>query len=300
MRISTDEDGARNGPRGPPSPEAELVVLLGDSYTFGWGVDTEETYPAFLDERLAAESGSAVRVLNLGVGGYGLTQASLRLARWVARHPEARVRAVAWLHSHNDMSDEAWFEAARRGIRPWVPVPSSESRSHAVNLVRRSLARTFSAAHRSDVLFGVECVDARLPMTEEEREILSPDQEQPETLARKTLTPFQRRSMLAAIERAHALARAKGAVFVHAVIHSAPPWYVAAIEELCGAGGCYAADIRFAGRIPPLEGFDGPLENEHSGLHFTPALNRRYADAIADELRAAGRLPGPETEPDER
>ena len=46
------------------------VVVLGDSYTFGTGVADEEVYAAVLSRQL----GDAYDVVNLGVGGLGLTQ----------------------------------------------------------------------------------------------------------------------------------------------------------------------------------------------------------------------------------
>jgi len=46
------------------------VVVLGDSFTFGAGVNDGEEYPAVLAKRLAAKAS----IVNLGVGGFGLTQ----------------------------------------------------------------------------------------------------------------------------------------------------------------------------------------------------------------------------------
>ena len=46
------------------------VVVLGDSFTFGTGVNDGEEYPAVLAKQLAAKAS----IVNLGVGGFGLTQ----------------------------------------------------------------------------------------------------------------------------------------------------------------------------------------------------------------------------------
>jgi len=46
------------------------VVVLGDSFTFGAGVNDGEEYPAVLAKQLAAKAS----IVNLGVGGFGLTQ----------------------------------------------------------------------------------------------------------------------------------------------------------------------------------------------------------------------------------
>lgn len=64
-----------NGHRGPaltqgPSPGQMTIVVLGDSYSFGTGVDDGQEYAA----QLSRELGESVRVLNLANPGWGLTQ----------------------------------------------------------------------------------------------------------------------------------------------------------------------------------------------------------------------------------
>jgi lysophospholipase L1-like esterase len=61
--------------RGEPVPisneyRRSNVVVLGDSYTFGTGVAEGEEYSSVLSQRL----GEGYDVINLGVGGWGLTQ----------------------------------------------------------------------------------------------------------------------------------------------------------------------------------------------------------------------------------
>ena len=65
------------GFRGPePLPDGAprtRIVALGDSFTFGYGVEVQDAWPARLAERLSAARRAGeppVEVLNLGVGGY--------------------------------------------------------------------------------------------------------------------------------------------------------------------------------------------------------------------------------------
>ena len=71
-RVSTDENGFRE-PVPPPEKAAGtfLIVGLGDSSMFGWGVDDDETYLTRLTQRLT-EHFSQVRweALNTAVPGY--------------------------------------------------------------------------------------------------------------------------------------------------------------------------------------------------------------------------------------
>lgn len=57
-----------------PPPGVLRVVAVGDSFTFGQGVEVEDSYPALLERRLAN-----AEVINLGVAGYGVDQQLLML-----------------------------------------------------------------------------------------------------------------------------------------------------------------------------------------------------------------------------
>lgn len=69
--YSTNEDAMR-GEWVPLTNRFDVpnIVVLGDSYAFGSGVNDGEEFPA----RLIAELGGRYRVVNTAVGGYGLTQ----------------------------------------------------------------------------------------------------------------------------------------------------------------------------------------------------------------------------------
>lgn len=56
-----------------PPPGVERIVAVGDSFTFGNGVEVHQTFPSLLERRLAAEA------INLGVPGYGVDQQLLML-----------------------------------------------------------------------------------------------------------------------------------------------------------------------------------------------------------------------------
>ena len=68
-----DETGGRKDPYMEGYPVR--VIAVGDSYTFGRQVADEDAWPALLGRSLG------VRVLNLGVGNYGLDQCILRYQR---------------------------------------------------------------------------------------------------------------------------------------------------------------------------------------------------------------------------
>ncbi|MFG0316346.1 MAG: SGNH/GDSL hydrolase family protein [Planctomycetota bacterium JB042] len=83
MRVNAD--GFR-GPRVVPTKPAGTLRLacLGDSHTFGHGVEEEETWPAHLRRILADRGGpSSVEVINAGVSAYDTPQERRHLERAV-------------------------------------------------------------------------------------------------------------------------------------------------------------------------------------------------------------------------
>lgn len=70
--ISYSAEGVRNNEERPPAVRTSPVLVVGDSYTEGYGVSDHQTWPAHLERELGE------RVVNGGVSGYGLDQIELR------------------------------------------------------------------------------------------------------------------------------------------------------------------------------------------------------------------------------
>lgn len=71
--VRLNAHGFRDGERGPKPPDRFRIVLLGDSITWGHGVEPSERYGERLGEALR-RLGVAVEVVNLAVSGYGTDQ----------------------------------------------------------------------------------------------------------------------------------------------------------------------------------------------------------------------------------
>ncbi len=67
-RVIINEYGFRGADADLSRNEDCRVMLLGDSFTYGWGVDYEQTWSALLENALRAD-GTDARVLNLGIPG---------------------------------------------------------------------------------------------------------------------------------------------------------------------------------------------------------------------------------------
>jgi lysophospholipase L1-like esterase len=131
FRLSTGPEGFRvEDPAGPaPPPGVRFVHAIGDSYTMGWGVDAEASYPARLARRLGPEH----PVLNLGVDGFGAIGATAKSQALAERFAPA---AAVYLFSPNDLDDDVRAAAvARRG-----------GLAHAAHELLDALRRTSSLA----------------------------------------------------------------------------------------------------------------------------------------------------------
>lgn len=135
------------------------IVALGDSFTFGYGVESEEAWPARLEAVLARRSGGAIEVVNLGVGGYGAVQE----VAWLAERLEAGLGpdlVVLGFYPGNDLSDSVRGLAARRareaggapaGAAEAAPPPPSRSLRARRWLGRRLHLYSF-VSERADAL----------------------------------------------------------------------------------------------------------------------------------------------------
>ena len=81
VTYTIDADGHRVTPS-PGTPRA-TIMLVGDSFTFGTGVEDRETYPYLLGTQYWPD----VKVVNAGVSGWGVVQANWTVADALARRP---------------------------------------------------------------------------------------------------------------------------------------------------------------------------------------------------------------------
>jgi hypothetical protein len=146
-RIVTDAAGIR-GPSAWPDDGRTRLLVLGDSFAFGEGVDLRERFDTLVQERL-----SNLAVVNLGVMGYGPDQQLIRARQW---KPTLRPGDVVLLLTYgNDFYDLARASHAGRS-KPWLQetdggliehAPTIDfldrlrDRSYLFTLLTRSLAR---------------------------------------------------------------------------------------------------------------------------------------------------------------
>lgn len=100
--ILSDNDGFR--PTGEPfeGDDVKTIVTIGDSFTWGFLLQSTQTYPYFLEQSLR-QRGYKVNVKNGGVNGYGSDQQFIYLRdHLIAR---AKPDVVVWNINVNDIED---------------------------------------------------------------------------------------------------------------------------------------------------------------------------------------------------
>ncbi|MEM9553014.1 MAG: SGNH/GDSL hydrolase family protein [Acidobacteriota bacterium] len=160
--VSIDARGMRTAapPARSTGDERFDVLVLGDSFTFGWGVEAQETFVARLGDELAGRVATPVVTHNGGVPGFGLPDA----VDWFEAHglslePEAVVVAV---FLGNDLLDATAKhrevdlvgglvsqDGGGGGPRRWV-----NRHLHLVRLAKRALPPSLLGALRG--LVGID------------------------------------------------------------------------------------------------------------------------------------------------
>lgn len=101
--VTTNADGLRTGVSRERRAGVVRVALMGDSTTFGWGVDEGGTVADGLQAGLDADGGPAVEVMNAGQPGYTTAQAAAFFDTVVRHYRPDLVVLFLPLHDHNQV-----------------------------------------------------------------------------------------------------------------------------------------------------------------------------------------------------
>jgi lysophospholipase L1-like esterase len=131
-------NGVDTGPRAESAP---VIIALGDSFTFGLGVNDDQTWPARLESALRKNLNEEVRVLNAGTISYGVFQQLDQLKELVrAERPVIVIHALYWndfMNAAPPRPDEGSALTAD-GYFVWDGLGSEGLRSRLAELSNRS------------------------------------------------------------------------------------------------------------------------------------------------------------------
>ena len=111
--------------RRPPDPESArpVVVAAGCSFSFGHGLNDEDTWPWLLQEQLPQ-----YQVLNAAVMGYGTDQALLAAERQIRQHPaQAVVLGFGAFQIERNRAPQGWLVSIYPFSKPLFDVPSGQA-----------------------------------------------------------------------------------------------------------------------------------------------------------------------------
>ena len=121
--LPSDSHSLQDADPHPKAPGVFRVAVVGDSFTFGTGVDDDETWEAVLASGLVAR-GAPVEILNAGVPGYGFDQVFRAAQSWSAKlRPDL---VLVGLHCTDLASD---WDVPLWDLREGRPVPLDPSRN---------------------------------------------------------------------------------------------------------------------------------------------------------------------------
>lgn len=116
--VSINSMGFRGPEPDLQNTNAVRILLLGDSFTFGYGVEYEQTFGALLERNLL-EAGVTSMVFNAGVTGWGSAQQFLFAADHFAR---LRPDIIIVTFCENDpIEDEIFSRGGAKGVLPTFP-----------------------------------------------------------------------------------------------------------------------------------------------------------------------------------
>jgi hypothetical protein len=156
VTIHHNRWGFRGGPLERAKGERKRVLVLGDSFTYGVGVEDHETFSARLEQLEPS-----LEVINTGANGYGTGQELLLLRdEGLAFEPDIVVLAVFW----NDIANNVERPDLRFGLRDGqlvyparrdgLPPISLEPRRH--RWLRHSYAYRFASDRLKSVRFWLK------------------------------------------------------------------------------------------------------------------------------------------------
>jgi hypothetical protein len=147
---NVDASGVRSNGRSIATVSQHRPILaVGDSFTFGDEVEDSETWVAHLEEVLNT------RVLNAGVGAYGIDQAFLRAELLLDKY-DPDVVILSFISDDINRAEYSYYPSAR-GWKPYfeyrdgslilrnVPVPQEPAPPRSFQTLRRALGYSFLA-----------------------------------------------------------------------------------------------------------------------------------------------------------
>ncbi|MFB6199730.1 MAG: GDSL-type esterase/lipase family protein [Candidatus Nanohaloarchaea archaeon] len=99
------------------------ILVVGDSFTFGWGVQEQNRFTELVERRLDNSTSRGVDVLNAGIPGYGMRDYYLFLKHRATRYnPDIVVVAFSYDDKlYRKLNDRIWNEVQTKNMSSSLP-----------------------------------------------------------------------------------------------------------------------------------------------------------------------------------
>ncbi len=249
------------------------VLLIGDSYTFGQGVDDDETIAVRLQQLLNQSENVGIEVINAGVYAYGALQAKgMAMRHWDTIRPDV----VVFTHCGNDFADDLRYKDGRyKRLRAAIPGRRFLRENSALYSVVKPKILS--------ILSSVGIYNMQLRFEEAGEGNLVSDLGAEWQKGRDATCG-------ALLELSHICEEREARFFVTSVGFSSTEDGLRlssdaqTVNEFCAANGIEFLDPRIS--FPT--GMTEPWHNETSVGHFSPLGNRLFADSLYSELTKRG------------
>jgi len=105
--MTFEADGKRSDPVGNKPANLPRILVVGCSFTQGYGVADDQTYSHFINQSLPS-----AELLNFGTGGYGSYQSRLRVSRYFESPHQSTplvIYGLFWSHHLRDLAPLPWI-----------------------------------------------------------------------------------------------------------------------------------------------------------------------------------------------
>ncbi len=140
--VATNSGGFRDDEESLKDPS---ILICGDSFGFGWGVDQSSCFDSYL------EGSSGVKALNMGVPGYGTLQEFLALKRF-AKNNDIYGKTIIFLFYPNDVIDTLGFGSGSISVDNGVLNYSGFNRHAFEDITKMYKTRPYRGIYQSSYL----------------------------------------------------------------------------------------------------------------------------------------------------
>lgn len=153
FKVRINEEGTRGDRFKTKKPSnTTRILIVGDSVTFGWGVNGSETYPSILEQKLESELPERdIEVINAGVPGTGVKDFYLYLKhKGLKYQPDIVVTSFTNVNWRSNKESYSQHKRAEEKVKREYNL-SEKSDAEAQKIVKKEIRRITKEEYSSEI-----------------------------------------------------------------------------------------------------------------------------------------------------